>query len=312
MSAGAGNAAYSSVQVDLNLSNLGATQVKGLTSTIFQSTFGFYVAPFSALDPACSGATLPGCGGSTSGTSGFAAMADANRLAADPYSGLFPFAANPAQNPAQGSMAETGFLFSVLVDDVVQDQFGGMLTMRDNGTNPPVISGYSLIDGTLSTDISLLAGRLPGFSLLADTDLALIYGWDQSNFTYIFDTPLSGEGGTVSYRIKTFSFSDVLNLERDSSRSIVSFSCFADPVGRGSTSAASVLTLADPTCDDFTQLGSSAAQDYVLNFGGIDANGNLVLTSAVPEPDSWAMLILGFGLVGLSLRRQGKSRAITA
>ncbi|MBW6525834.1 PEPxxWA-CTERM sorting domain-containing protein [Sphingomonas sp. RHCKR7] len=36
------------------------------------------------------------------------------------------------------------------------------------------------------------------------------------------------------------------------------------------------------------------------------------LTSAVPEPSVWAMLILGFGLVGAALRRGRPRRAALA
>ena len=63
----------------------------------------------------------------------------------------------------------------------------------------------------------------------------------------------------------------------------------------------------------------TAAQDRYSNFdfafgfptlsnnfaGGAWAGGNLVFgTGAVPEPQSWALLIAGFGLVGAALRRQ--------
>ena len=48
-------------------------------------------------------------------------------------------------------------------------------------------------------------------------------------------------------------------------------------------------------------------------WGSIDDDGNFSFTApgAIPEPDTWAMLIMGFGLVGLSMRR-GKKASPTA
>lgn len=49
-----------------------------------------------------------------------------------------------------------------------------------------------------------------------------------------------------------------------------------------------------------------------VNFA--DSSGDLVrvITSAVPEPSTWAMLITGFGLVGLFLRRRSGPRVVFA
>ena len=56
--------------------------------------------------------------------------------------------------------------------------------------------------------------------------------------------------------------------------------------------------------------GASAAGSYYLNITGI-TNGSLgglysgaISVTAVPEPETWAMLVAGLGLVGLQLRRR--------
>ena len=287
MAAGSGNGALSVVGVDLAFSNLGATQINSMTSTIFQSTFGFYMAPFGNNAPVCTGATLPACLGVSSGAVDFAAMVDGG-------SPLF----------TQG-LAGSGFLFEVLVDGTVARSIEGGLTLVDNGANPPALVSYSRIDGTVGA-LDALATVLPGFELLQNDGYGLIYGWDQSDFTVNFANPITGSGN-IGYRITTSSFGDSLTGDNESSRSIIAFSCFADPVGRGGTSAALlplVNSLVSPTCDDFRD-GGEQKRNYVLNIGGIDENGNFSFTApgAIPEPDSWAMLILGFGLVGLSMRR---------
>jgi hypothetical protein len=120
----------------------------------------------------------------------------------------------------------------------------------------------------------------------------------------------------VTYQITTGAWGDSrrlapnLNIEPlVEERSIVAFSCFADPVGRGSTRGALIPI---PVCDDFGGFGGGETRDYVLNLGSIDENGILSFKSVIPEPDTWAMLIVGFGLVGLSMRRTKKPAATTA
>lgn len=289
MSAGSGNAALSVVGVSLDFANLGGQQINSVTSTIFQSTFGFYMAPFGNNPPVCTGATLPTCQGAIGGAVDFASMVDGG-------SPLFT-----------SGLAGSSFLFEVLVNGQVERSIGGGLTLVDNGANPPTLVSYSQIDGVVG-GLGALSGVLPGFELLQNDGYGLIYGWDQSNFTVNFDQPIVGSG-SIGYRITTYSFGDSLTGNNESSRSIIAFSCFADPVGRGSTSSIIPLinSLADPTCDDFRE-GGDQKRNYVLNIGNIDENGNFSFTApgAIPEPDTWAMLIMGFGLVGLSMRRGKK------
>ncbi|TPE61854.1 PEP-CTERM sorting domain-containing protein [Sandaracinobacter neustonicus] len=206
-------------------------------------------------------------------------------------------------------MAGSYFSFDVLVNGTTQYSIGGGLTLFDNGTNPPVLLSYSNINGVLGA-LDDLSTVLPGFQLLQNDGYGLIYGWDQSNFTVNFDTPIT-DSGSITYQITTSTFGDSLTGDNESSRSIIAFSCFADPVGRGSTRGSLIpllSNLADPTCDDFRSEGDQK-RDYVLKLGTIDENGNFGFTApggAIPEPDTWAMLIMGFGLVGLSMRRGRK------
>lgn len=62
--------------------------------------------------------------------------------------------------------------------------------------------------------------------------------------------------------------------------------------------------------------GPSAGGDMYLNITGV-ANGSLgglyngaISVTAVPEPETWAMLVAGIGLVGLQLRRRSRAGKI--
>jgi hypothetical protein len=59
-----------------------------------------------------------------------------------------------------------------------------------------------------------------------------------------------------------------------------------------------------------------SGQSYTLAFRGLSTSDNTVfldkvsasVSGAVPEPATWGMMILGFGLVGMSMRRRGAAR----
>jgi hypothetical protein len=60
-------------------------------------------------------------------------------------------------------------------------------------------------------------------------------------------------------------------------------------------------------------LGSLAgAQDFGIAFDTGGGPASLTLQAAVPEPLSWAMMILGFGLVGGAVRRTRASEVVAA
>ncbi len=58
-----------------------------------------------------------------------------------------------------------------------------------------------------------------------------------------------------------------------------------------------------------------AAGDYYVEVNYIAANGEVAggtLTTAVPEPASWAMMLVGFGALGVALRRRAAKTATVA
>ena len=67
----------------------------------------------------------------------------------------------------------------------------------------------------------------------------------------------------------------------------------------------------------FRALGAGNARiafytDSADNIGPLIDNVRLDVTSAVPEPATWALMILGFGLVGGMMRGSSRRRAALA
>ena len=69
----------------------------------------------------------------------------------------------------------------------------------------------------------------------------------------------------------------------------------------GSSNSLTLVTgpLTAGTTYRFTYTGTAPA-------GGADFSGNAAFYSAVPEPATWAMMLLGFGGIGMAMRRRRK------
>ena len=85
------------------------------------------------------------------------------------------------------------------------------------------------------------------------------------------------------------------------------------PLGGG----AAVLNYAGGPTSAITLLpGSFGAGSYHLTFGGTTSSGGggeggtLSFFAAVPEPGTWAMMLLGFGAIGLAMRGRRRRPAL--
>lgn len=71
----------------------------------------------------------------------------------------------------------------------------------------------------------------------------------------------------------------------------------------------------------FQNIGTTVGSNYTLSFllsNNLSPNGfrvtasNATLNSAVPEPGTWAMMLIGFGAVGYSMRRARRVKVVAA
>ncbi|MGL6042713.1 MAG: PEPxxWA-CTERM sorting domain-containing protein [Sandaracinobacteroides sp.] len=306
MSAGTKNASSSSVSVSFDVTNPGAAAIDKLESTIFESNFGFFISNFSngffpgdgTPLPVCSGATLPGC-------------APVN------FGGTFDDFTALGQDPRL--LATTSFQFEVLQSGYATPvaSVGGTMSLIRNGSTVSLVTGGGFDD--LASQLNNFVQFAPPADEVLDPfgnqipvgDYVRAYSWERTNFTADLNPILSGETSTLTYRVTTSTqnFGITSTFPPDSNL-IVAFTCFADPIGRGGVRGA-VLTIPGFAASTCAQFESSTDSPFFLKVPVIDGDTIRVVGGVIPEPDTWAMLILGFGLVGLSMRRSKKPAAAT-
>jgi hypothetical protein len=292
MAAGRNNSATSKVEVSFDVTGVSDTELTKVRSTIFESNFGFFVGNFSDfVDPetqelvkGCSGVSLPSCKPTTfaPGFDGFVA---------------------PGDTSPPVTLASTQFTFEVLQD--------GNLLRSVSGSIDAVKQGSSVVfaKGLGFAELEDVLGNFVQFEGEGSEGKIYAFSWDRTDFTAdLLDSIGFGETSTISYRITTSSsnFATPVGVP-PSSNLIVAFSCFADPIGRGGTRGA-VFTIPGfeaSTCNEYS--ANSSVTPYAIKIPVINGDTIDFRAPVIPEPDTWAMLIVGFGLVGLSMRRSKKA-----
>jgi len=220
--------------------------------------------------------------------------------------------------------------FSVLRDGVAVYDVAGSMTLFSN------VDGFYVDDSDLVANLGFLDGF--GKSTAAASTKAYGYAWDYEDILINFGALGAFETETLTYVTEVTSIASA-NCAFNAD-CLIAFAGFGDPIGRGG----GVDSFDVDAVADFFSLASFMDDSVVLSgpalsatgpIGGINFRGatfnlptfdaaNGVLTfvapdpgAGVPEPSTWAMMILGFGAMGTVLRRrraavQGEGRGARA
>ena len=165
-------------------------------------------------------------------------------------------------------------------------------------------SGSSaILNGVISDDFDDAATVLkdfygPGFPAngftYPDSDTAHTFSWSA--------TPISAFMAPgvhhLSYYTQVSSFSNANPTTSPCGASLVAFAGFGDPIGQ----AGSIENLDSLTA--FSACGPKVGGISGLNFTPETLKYSFTQDASVPEPATWAMMILGFGAIGATLRRR--------
>jgi hypothetical protein len=183
-----------------------------------------------------------------------------------------------------------------------------------------VLGATALASGSIaSAAVTVNAGTVVNLNdPNPSTSVATAGGDTTINFGF---NPIVNAEGTNSFS-SSFTISDPLagiySISGDTSTPGVIFSntsnltCIASVMGCTVGTVYNLIIGTTPS--GFSAFGlpltNLAAGDYRLTINGISPNsgsftGNVrITTGAVPEPGTWALMLLGFGAVGLAMRRK--------
>lgn len=194
-----------------------------------------------------------------------------------------------------GLLAYSDFEFSVVSNDVTLYSLSGYMTLS-----------YDYYDGLQRNFWISQPGALDGFVTAYDNPFAWAFAWDSTHIVLPLNALIeSGQSQTIQYRTSVTSRTRAECIT--SITCLVAYSGFGDPIGRGGGADF-----------DEARTGLRGSMQMSSFGGGENPITGIVFDpreitpfefnnggGAVPEPATWAMMIMGFGLLGAALRRRG-------
>ena len=266
-------------RVDLTINNPADGPIQpSLQSQITPAGFGFYLGDNTG--GACFNSPA-GCG-QTHSLDTFQSLLAANPLPAN------------AGSVALGNVTVD---FKILQDgDVQLADFSGSLSIGVNADSRVVI-------GQNVSGLSTLSGFTGPLTQFGNPDSAFGFAWDATDINIPLLNQIAPFGSSTLSYIVTVTSESQGNCLADNV-CLVAYAGMGDPIGRGgdiSSAARGVFNFSDPS---FTFINGVNFSPFTLS-ANVDANGDIMLApSGVPEPATWMMSILGFGLLGAALRRR--------
>jgi hypothetical protein len=212
-------------------------------------------------------------------------------------------------------LASASFTFRVYANQFTAYELTGDLSLVVDADQ--LGNRYVRIDENIDDAKNALTGWKRESDLGSQTFIG--YQWDATDFTVDFPPNVElavGESATMTYEtiVESTSFANCFGGQRPAC--LVSYASFGDPIsgargGGGSTfgslmaSASSFSAVAAPSSIGTNPNGLLFDQ-FAFKLPEFN-NGTLTYVideSYVPEPDSWALMIAGFGLVGATMRRR--------
>ena len=144
-------------------------------------------------------------------------------------------------------------------------------------------------------DASVALTGFTGVHGTPDNPFAYAYAWDATNIVVPLNAYLTeGQSQVIHYetRVSAFTRADCIT----SVTCLVGYSGFGDPIGRGG--GVDSLALRDGG------VGAFDAGITGIVFDPVQFDPFRLISGAVPEPATWMTMIMGFGMLGATLRRR--------
>jgi hypothetical protein len=159
-------------------------------------------------------------------------------------------------------------------------------------------------------DTAQAQATLSGFQLQTPkgSQTAHGYHWGTTDLSLPIPTVLApGQSTTVTYQTITRSYSrtDCVAF----TACVIGYSAFGDPIGMsGGVASEEALTSVFAARDLSSRINGLSFATFDFAYPTYDNGVLTYVLEGVPEPDAWGLLLAGFGLVGLSARRQARGR----